>query len=78
MTPDLLEQLAEMEVPPTPAHFDDQLHDKVNRWLVATQLIDLAFSGLPWALGHFGRAFVGLIIFTVTGRYDSKSKNQRR
>ncbi len=31
MAPDLLEQLAQTEVPPPPATFDHQLHDKVNR-----------------------------------------------
>ena len=74
----LLDQLAEWEVPPPPATFDAQLHERVNRSLVAAQLVDLAVSGLPWALLHFGRALVGLVSFTLCGRYETKPKNLRR
>ncbi len=75
---DLLEQLADLEVPPPPLHFDRQLHERVNRSLVISQAVDLLVSGLPWAMLHFARAVVGLIAFTLTGRYESKSKNKRR
>jgi hypothetical protein len=78
MAPNLLEQLADVEVPPPPAQFDTQLHDKVNRALVITQFVDLFVSALPWALARFGRSALGLVAFTVTGRYESKSKKQRR
>ncbi len=78
MASNLLEQLAEVEVPPPPDHFDKQLHARVNRTLVAAQFVDLAVSGLPWALLQFAKAFVGLIAFSLTGRYETKSKNQRR
>ena len=75
---DLLEQLADLEVPPPPAQFDAQLHERVNRSLVIWQLTDLVIGGLPWACLHFGRALVGLISYTLTGRYQSKPKNHRR
>jgi hypothetical protein len=78
MAPNLLEQLADLEVPPPPAAFDAQLHDKLNRALVVTQLVEMFVGALPWALAHFGRAVLGFVAFTVTGRYDSKSKKQRR
>jgi hypothetical protein len=78
MAPNLLEQLADLEVPPPPAQFDTQLHDKVNRALVITQFVDLFVSALPWALAQFGRALLGFVAFTVTGRYESKSKKQHR
>lgn len=78
MAPDLLEQLAEVEVPPPPAAFDTQLHEKVNRTLVATQFADLLVSGFPWATAQFGRALLGLLALTVTGRYEGKSKKRRR
>jgi hypothetical protein len=76
--PNLLDQLADWEVPPPPVAFDDQLHERVNRSLVTSQLVDLFLGGLPWALLHFGRALTGLIAFTVTGRYETKEKNHRR
>jgi hypothetical protein len=74
----LLEQLADLEVPPPPAHFDKQLHERVNRSLITWQLVDLAVNGLPWALLHLTRAVVGFVSFTLTGRYDRKPKNHRR
>jgi hypothetical protein len=78
MAPNLLDQLAELDVPPPPAAFDAELHDKVNRAIVTTQIADLVVSALPYAIAEFFRALVGLAIFTVTGRYDSKSNDQRR
>ena len=74
----LLEQLADLEVPPPPAQFDRQLHERVNRSLFVWQLVDLVVSGLPWAMLHFSRALVGLIAFTVTGQYESTPKKSRR
>jgi hypothetical protein len=74
----LLDQLADLEVPPPPAQFDRQLHERVNRSLLTSQLVDLAASGLPWAFLHFARACVGFIAFTLSGRYDTKPKNRRR
>ena len=74
----LLEQLADLEVPPPPAQFDRQLHQRVNRSLLVWQLVDLVVSAMPWAMLHFARALVGLITFTVTGRYERKPKKPRR
>jgi hypothetical protein len=78
MAPNLLEQLAELEIPPPPAEFDAQLHDKVNRSLLLTQVAELIAGAMPWALLHFGRAVIGFVVFTVTGRYETKSKRHRR
>jgi hypothetical protein len=78
MATNLFEQLADLEVPPPPVQFDKQLHERVNRSLVVSQMIDLAVTGLPWALLHFARAFVGLIALTVSGRYETNNKNGRR
>jgi hypothetical protein len=78
MAPNLLEQLADVEVPPPPAAFDSQLHDKVNRSLLISQIIDLFASALPWAIVHFSQAFAGLVIFSVTGHYPPKSNKRSR
>jgi hypothetical protein len=78
MAPNLLDQLADVEVPPPPVAFDRQLHDKVNRSLLITQLVDLFISALPWAMLEFSKAFIGLGIFSVTGRYPSKSNKRSR
>jgi hypothetical protein len=78
MASDVFEQLADVKVPPPPSEFDAQLHDKVNRGLVITQFFELFVTALPWALIQFSRAFIGLVAFSVTGRYEPKSKERRR
>jgi hypothetical protein len=78
MATNLFERLAEMDVPPPPAQFDAQLHDRVNRSLVTWQLVDLLVRGMPWALGHFAQAMLGCVAFTLTGRYETKTKNGPR
>jgi hypothetical protein len=78
MASDLFERLADLEVPPPPPQFDEQLHLRVNRSLVIGQFIDLLVKGLPWSLAHFARALVAAIGFTITGRYETNSKNGRR
>jgi hypothetical protein len=77
MATNLFEQLAELEVPPPPVQFDKQLHERVNRSLVVSQMVDLAFKGFPWALLHFSRAFVGFITLTLIGRYDTNRQSRR-
>ncbi len=78
MAPDLLEQLAQTEVPPPPDTFDLQLHDRVNRSLLVTQFVDLFLVGMPWAFLQLSRALLGFVAFTVTGRYEPKSKKRSR
>jgi hypothetical protein len=78
MASNLFERLADAEVPPPPAQFATQLHDRVNRSLVGTQLIDLMTVGMCWSFFHFARALVGMISYTVTGRYDTTRKQRRR
>ena len=76
MASNLFEQLAELEVPPPPAQFDTQLHDRVNRSLVAHAIGRPGLcSGLPWAWCTLPGPWWDLIAFTVTGRYETNSKN---
>ena len=75
---ELTEELKQLSLPDERTKFDKQLHERVNRSLVVSHLLDLAVKGLPWALLHFARAFVGCIAFTLTGRYESNTKNGRR
>ena len=73
---DLFEQLAELDVPPPPVEFDRQLHHRLNRTLVAMQVLDLIVRALPWALWHFGRALLGAVVFTLRGKYlEPPTKN---
>jgi hypothetical protein len=78
MASDLFESLADLEVPQPPVQFDEQLHERVNRSLVITQMIDLFTGAVPYAALGFGRAALGMIVFTLTGRYEPKQKHRRR
>lgn len=76
MANDFFEQLADVEVPPPPAGFDRQLHERVNRSLLAVQLTDLVCGALPWALWHLLLALGGLITLTVSGKFQEPRKKR--
>jgi len=78
MATDLFDQLADLDVPPPPARFDQQLHERVNRSLVIGHLVDLFFGAVPLAIVHFGRALVATLLYTLTGHYETKPKTVRR
>ena len=69
MASDLLERLAHDDVPPPPATFDRDVHERVNHTLAALHVIEFGLRVLPYALTHFLRAVGGLIGFSVTGQY---------
>lgn len=70
MTNDLFERLAGSEVPPLPEKFDNEVHTRLNRVLLATHVTEFFLASAPFALARFARAFVGLIAFTITGKVD--------
>jgi hypothetical protein len=72
MATDLWQQLATEEVPPPPVEFDHQLHERVNKSLVSLQLIDLAVRAMPWAIFEFARAVLGLVAYSIAGRYPDR------
>jgi hypothetical protein len=80
MANNLLDQLANVDVPPPPppAEFDRQLHERVNRTLLVVQLIDFAVRALPWAVLHFANALRGLVSFTLTGHYQLDRRTRQR
>jgi hypothetical protein len=76
MAPDFLDQLADMEVPPPPAEFGQELHQRMNRGLVIVQLVELVAIVFPTAVLELGRALGGLVRFTASGKYDLSKKKQ--
>jgi len=71
---DIFDKLAELDVPPPPANFNTEVHDRVNKSLLALHFADLLLCGLPWAMLHFAKAVVGLIVMTLTGKdYDDRN-----
>jgi hypothetical protein len=72
MSSDFLEQLAMLEVREPPPEFDRKLHQRVNRALLIQHLLSLAMGSVPWAALHFLRGFVGVVLFSITGRFDDE------
>jgi hypothetical protein len=73
MPRDFLEELAEAPVPPLPDTFNRALHERLNRRLLAGQMLDLALRGIGYCLVHFARALAGFFALTVTGRFEGGS-----
>jgi hypothetical protein len=74
---DFLEQLANLDVAPPPREFDRQLHARLNRSLVLQHLLDLAVGAVPWALVQFARAVLGMVGFTLTGKFDDERRREK-
>ena len=75
MDHDLLEQLADTTIPPLPADFDRAVHQRLNRTLVVSQLIEFVCVALPFALAEFARATAAAALYTLSGRYPATTKN---
>lgn len=74
MATDLFEALAESKVPSVPEQLDQKIHQRINTRLVAMHFVDLALRGFPLAILFFGQAVVGLIKYSVLGRFDESTK----
>jgi hypothetical protein len=74
MPRDFLEELAEAPVPPVPVSFNRALHERLNRRLVAGQVVDLALHGMGYTIAHFARAAGGLLMFTISGKFEREKE----
>ncbi len=71
---DFLEQLAERDVREPPPDFSRRLHERVNRELVAQQIVDFFVGAIAWSAAHFLRATFAWLLFTVTGRFPDRDR----
>ena len=71
MATDFFEQLAETKVPPAPVDLPEQVHRRLNSSLLTLQMLDLLLRGLGYAMFEFGRALVGVITYSLLGRFGS-------
>lgn len=80
MPVDLLEQLAEVPVPPapTPQVFDRAVHQRINSRLIAGQIFDLLIRGSAFAMVHFAKAVVGVLRLTLTGKFETPKNGRNR
>jgi hypothetical protein len=76
MSSDFLEQLAEIEVAPPPPEFDRELHQRVNRTLLAQQAANLAVGAVPGAIVEFLRAVTAALAFSIAGHYPQERQEK--
>ncbi len=70
----LFEQLSKTQPPPAPSDFGQQVHQRLNSRLLVVHLADFVTRCLPYAMFHFSLALIGLILFTLTGRFPKKGE----
>ena len=72
MSTDLFQRLAELPVPPAPAapRFNRQVHERLNRRLLAGQFADLAVRGFGFATWNLAKAAGGFLRLTLTGKFE--------
>jgi hypothetical protein len=78
MSIDIWEQLAAKEIPPVPADFDRDIHQRVNHALLVAHVAELGLRVLPYALVHMAQALIGLFSLTLSGRFPANSSTQDR
>ena len=74
----LLESLAEREVPPVPVDLNRRVHERLNRALLVSHLVDLTLGGLPYLAVHFCRAVGHWLVVSFTGRFESSRVDRPR
>ena len=77
MSLDLLDQLARSEVPAPPPELEQGVHERLNATLVTLQVMEALLRALPYAALQFARSVLGLLVFTLTGRYPPSEKTSR-
>ena len=76
MAPDFLQHLADAEVPPVPSTFGEQLHERMNRGLLAMQVVEFLTLVFPAAMFELGRGLAALARFTLSGKYELNEKKR--
>lgn len=78
MPTNLLEQLGQRQVPAPPAKLRREVRERVNTTLIVVHVAEFALQAVPLALLHFARAVVGLVLFTLTGTYEPRVREDAR
>jgi len=76
MPQDVLEQLAELEVPSKPVDLQRDVHKRLNARLLSLHLAELALRALPYAFVCFSEALAGLVSYSATGRYPRRGDDR--
>lgn len=78
MATDLFEQLATHEVPPPPESLDRDVHQRLNKTLLAVQIGEFMVRGTWHACWFFLEALLGALIFTLSGRFPTGPRDRSR
>lgn len=70
------DQLAETEVPPPPEHLAEAVHQRLNRTLVVLHVFELFLRALPSVLLLFAKPVVAFFKYTLTGRFDFRTRRR--
>jgi hypothetical protein len=70
------EKWADLPVPPPPSNFERRFRERLNRALVAEQLIDGVVRGLGSAGLEFGAALVGGALWSLQPSRQNSSRDQ--
>ena len=77
MTTEPFDLLAEADIPPPPDHFDEKLHERLNRVLVVLHMIDLCLRAIPWAATMLCQPLIAFSRFTFTGLFERNTYRHR-
>ena len=78
MAGDLLQSLANDDVPDCPRELSHQVHDRLNSLLVALHLAEFVLQTLPYASYHFLRALLGACLFSLTGKFRNEGEDHAK
>lgn len=75
MPSDLLQALANDDVPDRPHQLAHQVHQRLNPLLVTLHLAEFVLQTLPYAFFHFSRALLGACLFSLTGEFRKEGED---
>ena len=78
MAGDLLQSLANDDVPDRPRELSHQVHHRLNPWLVTLHLAEFVLQTLPYAFFHFLRALIGACLFSLTGEFPNEGEDHAK
>ena len=77
MVSGLLKRLSEKQVPPPPVTFESELNTRLNDRLLISQVLDFVCRAMPYTFMEFGKALIGLVVLTLTGRSPGDRRRRR-
>jgi hypothetical protein len=71
----ILDQLADEELPEVPSELDANLHHQINNLLFGQQVLELIFCGIPYVFFYLLHAITAAAYFSLSGRYPKTGED---